>query len=339
VDKNVEYGRIYSEIANGFSTETIDNQNVYFKHPSLSDHFGLHRNYDFIIKEAQKRGLPTEEEQVNFAIEGGWWTEQKESEINILRKTVINLTKTKGKLFLPSQKASIDKQIHKNEAILLTFIKERKEIVGYTAEEFASDRYIDDTIVYVSYKNKELTIKAFSQEEYYNLSDRYIQKIKDAYSKYSILFNHEVIKRIAASGFFQNLVYLNEDAYGFWGKPTASCTKYQIDLLVYGKMYKNVIKSYAENGKPIQDDILSDADKFVQWIESQSSGGGEKSNNSKRESTSNRVTSYVGATKQDLKQMGIETEKFSGGKTLLQMAKESGGVLEKHEYLKARESS
>ena len=79
-----------------------------------------------------------------------------------------------------------------------------------------------------SIKNKELTERAFTQDEYYNLSDGFSDEIKGAFSKYSNAFNFTSLKHIAASGFFQNLVYLNEDAYSFWGKPTVQCTKYQI---------------------------------------------------------------------------------------------------------------
>jgi hypothetical protein len=153
------------------------------------------------------------------------------------------------------------------------------------------------------------------------------------------MFNSDIIRKVALCGFFQNLVYLNDDAYSFWGKATVQCSKYQIDLLLYGKMYKNMIKGYSENGKPIPDEILNDPDKFILWIDSQSKSTNFESKNKKSKSDgSNYITSPVGATSDDLNQMGIKVEKIKG-KSLLQLAEEKGGTLEKSDYFQARENN
>lgn len=336
MDKDLEYGRIYNEIVKGFSEEKIAKKTFYFKHSSFSEHFNIYNNYNLILEDVRRQGLPTEEEKIEEAIKEGWWSKDKEFEVGILKKTVTNLIKTKSKLIIPSQKDSIDKQIRRTQAILLTFSKERSEIVNFTAEEYTSKRFLDETVIALTFKNKELTERAFTQEEYYNLSDSISDEIKAAFSKYSNAFDNTNLKHIAASGFFQNLVYLNEDAYSFWGKPTVQCTKYQIDLLVYGKMYKNLIKNYAENGKPVPEDVISDPEKFVLWVENQSPD--KKGRPSKKTGSHNMVSSTVGATTEDLQKMGTKIDKVAGGKTLLQMVADSGGVLEKEQYLKAREN-
>ncbi len=340
MDKTTEFGRIYSEIANGYSKQNVNNNVIYFKHPSLTEHFSIYSNYELLLKEARNKGVPTEEEKIKEAIEGGWWTKEKEMEISILRKTITNLTKTKNKLALPSQKTAIENQLRSREAILLTFLKERQEITAYTAEDYTSQRFIDETILLLTYKNTNLTELYFTLEDYYNLNDRYIENIKNLYNQYSIVFSQQNIKCIAACGFFQNLVYLNDDAYSFWGKPTVKCTKYQVDVLVYGKMYKNFIKNSAENGNAVQEEILNDPEKLVDFVDSATQGSSKlKGPNKKSKDSRNMVSSLVGATPDDLKKMGVKTEKLAGGKSLLEMAKESGGTLEKHQYLKARESS
>jgi len=333
VDKNFTYGRIYSEIVNSFSKIKINNKLFYFKHPSLAEYFSIHSNYEFLLEEARKRGLYSEKEQLEDAILEGWWSSDKESEVNILRKTINNLIKTKNKLILPSQKDQIQLQIKKNEAILATFLKERKDLIRYTAEDYANQKFLDETIITLTYKNKELTEKAFDNEDYYYLPIEDVDKIREAYNNTSIIFSFKELKLIAASGFFQNLIYLNDDALGFWGKPASTCTKYQIDLLVYGKMYKNLIKNYAENGKPINDEILEDPEKFIEWIENQSNTPNLKSK--KQKSGKNVVSSYVGATKDDLNSLGVKTEKIRG-KSLLELAAEKGGVLDKDDYLNLR---
>lgn len=337
MDKNSEYGRIYSEICRGFSIDVIENYTVYFKHPSISEHFSVYGSYDSFIKEGKKRGLQSEEEKIEDAVIGGWWSSEKESKVNFLRKTLQNLFKTRDKLLLQSQKSQIDNQIKYSESILITYTKERREIVGYTLEDYANSKLTEELLIFFTYKNKDFTERAFTtRNEYYDLTDSHVEKIKNSFDQYSRLFNNDNIRKIAACGFFQNLVYLNEDAYSFWGKPTTQCTKYQIDLLLYGKMYKNMIRSYAENGKPIADDILNDPDAFVEWTNNQSGGSGSNSRNRKQKSGKNAVSSYVGATKEDLNHLGVKTEKIKG-KSLLDLVAEKGGVLEKNDYLSLRE--
>ncbi len=335
MDKNSEYGRIYSEICRGFSKDLIEKSNVYFKHPTIAEHFSTYSNYDVFISDGRKKGLELEKEKVEEAIKGGWWTSEKESRLNFLRKTVQNLFKTRDKLLLLSQKAEIEKQIKQTEAILITYTKERREIVGYTLEDYANSKLTEELLIFFTYKNSEFTERLFSnRDEYYDLTEGHVDKIKTSFDQYSRVFNNDNIRRIAACGFFQNLVYLNEDANSFWGMPTVKCTKYQIDLLLYGKMYKNMIRSYSENGKPIADQILSDPDTFVEWADSQSGGSSYK--NRKQKSGKNVVSSYVGATQQDLDHLGVKTEKI-GGKSLLELAAERGGQLDKNDYLSLRE--
>ena len=339
MDKNSEYGRIYSEICKGFSTDLIENSTIYFKHPTIAEHFSTYSNYDLFVKEGEKKGLQTEKEKIEEAIIGGWWSYEKESKINLLKKTVKNLFKTKDKLLYPSQKEQLEIQVKQNEAILITYNKERRDIVGYTLEDYASSKLTEELLIFFTYKNQEFTDRLFSsRSEYYDLTEDHIEKIKNSFDSYSNVFNHDNIRKIAACGFFQNLVYLNEDAYSFWGEATTQCTKYQIDTLLYGKMYKNMIRNYTENNKPVPDEVLGDPDKFVEWVDSQSPSSSVKSRNSRKNNSSNYVSNPVGATKEDLSKLGIQVEKLKG-KSLLQLAEEKGGVLEKNDYLSARENN
>jgi hypothetical protein len=341
VEKNSSnYGRIYVEILNGFTSKVINKNNYYFKHPSLAEHFTIYNSYELLVKECKQKGLLTEKEKIEEAITEGWWSSAKESEILMLKKTIANLNKTRSKLVLPSQKKSIDIQIKKNEAVLATFLRERGEITNLTAEQYANQKFIDEMAVLLTYKDKNLSDRYFTDDDFYNLPDSDYEKIKEHFNENVSMFNNYNIKCVASSGFFQNLVYLNDDAYSFWGKPTVNCTKYQIDLLVYGKMYKNLIKSYQEGGESVPDDVLDDPEKFILWTENLNNKSGQQQTKSKKmdKFSKNRVSSFVGATEDDLKQMGVKTEKIKG-KSLLDLAEASGGVLEKHDYLKARESS
>jgi hypothetical protein len=340
VDKNSFYGKIYSEICNGFSIGRISsNKLFYFKHPSLAEHFSLYNNYELNKKIAEKKGVLCEEDKIKEAIDNDWWSYENESKINLLKKTIKNLYITQEKLLYPSQKEGLDKQIRQNKNILISFEKDRKELIGYTAEEYAENKFLDDLLISLVYKDKNLCEPLFKNEdEFYSLSDKECAKIKNIFNQYTNSFSQNVLKKIAASGFFQNLVYLNSEPYSFWGKAVYQCSKYQIDLLVYGKMYRNTIDAYHKNDKPIPQEAMEDPDKFVDWIENQQN---QKETGKKRKSSdskSNMVSSYVGATNKDLQSMGVKVEKLRG-KSLLELAEEKGGTLEKSDYLNAREKA
>lgn len=341
MDKNFIYGRIYAEIKNGYSKVDIGNKTFYFKHPSVAEYFNIYSNYDNIISEAKSRGLNSEQEQLEYVISEGWWSKDKESQMNSLKKTIQNLIKTKNKLILPSQKSAIDEQIKRNESILITFAKERKEIISYTAEEYANERFLDETVICLTFEDQNLLVKSFKEkDDYYDLPDKEVEKIREMYNSNLFLFSHKNLKHVAASGFFQNLVYLNENADGFWGNAVTKCTKHQVDVLLYGKMYKNLIKSYSENGENIDDEISNDPEKFVEWVDNKTSvdSGKRVKHKVSKNGGKNLVSSYVGASKEDLDKLGVKVDKLKG-KSLLELANEKGGVLEKSDYLKARENS
>ncbi len=333
---SLNYEELFYEIICGYTLYKIDNYNIYFKHPTIIESFGVNSKYKNLLEAAKQKGLPTEEEKIKEAIEGGWWTSKKESEIKILQRSKSNLKKTKLSLQFPTEKRAIDKQIKKVESILITLIKERNEIINYTAEDYANNRFVDELIVFNTYKDASLQNKFFSDfSDYYDIDEDFFEKLKKTFG----IFQHKIselhIKLLAASGFFQNLVFLTENPEVFWGKKLLDCTKYQSDILIYGKLYKNTIKSYAESGSPVPENILEDPEKFIGWLEDQNKSYKKAAN--KKNKGKNAVSSLVGATPEDLEQMGIKVEKFKG-KTLLDLAKEKGGTLEKHDYLKVRES-
>jgi len=341
-NSTVKYGNVFTEIAVGLSQKAIEGRTYYFKHPTQAEHFEIYGKYYLIFEDAKKRGLLSEEEKIEDALKNGWWTKQKEVRFNQLNDNIKNLKITRNNLLLPSQKQQIDKEIQRNIYILSTFEKERNEIIGYTAEKYANERLYDEMLLSLTYKNSNLTERLFTDsQEYYYLSDSIVESIREGFFSSMAILSPDSIKKVAACTFFQNMLYVTSecDVMSFWGKSATQCTKYQIDLLINGKVFKNAIKNEMQQGGSISDDVLSDPEKFVLWYDSQTNNATTNSTTSSNFSGSNNaVSSFVGATKEDLKQMGVKIEKIKG-KSLLQLAEEKGGVLQKHEYLNAREGS
>lgn len=342
MEKNYKYGIIFSEIAQGYSKFTISGEEIFFKHPTQAEHFLIYSKYNSILDDAQKRGLMTEKNKVNFCIENGWWDRKKENRIDSLNFEIKNLKVTQSKLLLPSQKQQIQERITKLNNILVSFHKERNEIVGYTAEKYALDKFYDETIIALSFENENLTQRVFkSDDDYYDLPDERVEKVREIYSKYSEIISPINIKKVAACTFFQNMIYLYDDGINvmdFWGKSTSKCTKHQIDLLINAKSLKHSIKSELEAGNKLPDDILLDPDKFVEWADNRASGGTKQNAVQNSSGSDNSVSSFIGATKEDLDKMGVKIEKIQG-KSLLELAQENGGVLEKDNYMNVRQGA
>jgi hypothetical protein len=340
VDKIQYYGLIYSKVTLGHSVEFVNDKKLYFKHPTLTEHFNLYRNYNLYISYAEKIGVLKESDQLEKAVENKWWSVENESKISFLKKTIKNLYTTREKLFYQSQKKDLDQQIKYYQKLLISYEKERKDLINYTAEEYAEGKFLDNLLINLIYKDENLTEKFFETSDvFYELEDETINTIKSSFQKYTNLFSSFNLKRVAVTGFFQNLVYLTSEPTTFWGKPASQCSKYQIDLLVYGKIYRNIIESYHKGSKDIPQDISEDPDLFVEWIDNQGNDNTSKSKSKNRNSkdSKNLVSSYVGASKEDLDKMGVKVEKIKG-KSLLAMAEEKGGTLEKSDYLNVREN-
>ena len=329
--------KLYAEIIDGFSEIKWNNRALYVRHLTLYDSFKLLSLYEDFILKGLSSGLLKEDEKVKDAIDGGWWSSELEQKVSMLKTTIRNLYKTKQKIAYESQKAVLQEQIQKNEFILTSLLTDRSGFVGYTCEQYADSKYEQYLLSIAIFEDRNLTKTFLNDETLEDISENDISRLVSLYNEVLHKFSVKNIKKIGASGFMQNLIFSCEDSYCFWGKAINQCTRYQNDIFLYAKMYRNIIKSNAEIGKPIHEDIVSSPEKLIAFVEKKQVH--KQSNKaSNKVADNNTVSSYVGATGNDLKEMGVSVEKF-GGKSLLQIAREKGGIIEKSDYLGVREKS
>jgi len=334
LDENTSYyTKIFSDICRGYSSFTLKDKVYFIKHLTLAEQFALSSNYQIYENKAKALGLFSEKDQINFAVEQGWWSIENEEKTNFFRKVITNLKKTREKLVYKSQKEAVDAQIKQNEAMLLAFLKQRNDLLVYTTENYINKKIQEELFKLVLFKDSSLKECCYCDNDLYEEEDiDLISEIAIEVEKAAVFLKNDSIKRVAASGFFQNLIFLSETAHEFWGKPVTQCSKYQIDVLLYGKSYRNFIRGQAESGKALHEDIVSDPEKLISFVENYNPNSKKPFKKTKGE---NAVSSYVGATQEDLKDLGVQVEKVQGH-TLLDLARKSGGVLEKDDYLKAR---
>lgn len=324
---------IFSEIIKGFSKKSIENiGTLYFKHINNQDAADIDLYHQQFIDKAKNQGLPTEEEQGSYIIKEGLWSKEKNIRIKDLELFINNLKTTKSKLFIQSQINQINEEINKNLNELNALKSEKKELVGFTVEDYASKK-INEYYMYVSlYKDENLKEKFFSEEDYSDLENLSILKLIKTYNEVMSRFNDKNLKKIGISGYFSNIFYLsNDDPFIFYGKPLVELSFYQIELFNYGKYFKGIL-TQAKNRPP--DSIMEDPDKLIEWFEGSRNVDEVLNKNSKVAQKDNVATSLVGATSEDLKRLGLRKEEQSNVIDLNKEAAKKGGKLSMEDLIK-----
>ena len=202
---------------------------------------------------------------------------------------------------LPSQVKRINKDIEKAEATLETRKAKRKALVADTCESYAKNKNNDYSIYLCLYKDPELTQKFFTWDEFCEVPKA---TLGDLFSMYVESVNHLTvnnIKFLALSPSFALYYNLMGSAnlYKFFEKPIYSLSFYQLNLLNYGKVLNSII----EHMEGIPDNVKKNPDDLLDYADSKS-----KHKKVADKSKEKQGFSIVGATKEDMSEMGVHDE-------------------------------
>jgi len=167
----------------------------------------------------------------------------------------------------------------------------------------------------------------FTPEEFEDLEEKKMMELISIYNHTTAKFNSNKLKLISLAGFFTNIFYLCEnDAFVFYGKAIVGLTFYQIELFGYGRYYKSLLEQ--TEGQP-PEDMMDKPEKLVEWFESTKSAKEALDKVDKGEGT---ASSLVGATKQDLKRLGLDNPQETVN--LAKKAAAKGGKLTMEDMMK-----
>jgi len=331
-DKN-KLKLIFIDILRGYSIALYEKSKIFVKHHTNLDAGDIdYRKEDFRNK-AIKSGLPTLESQEKYIIKENLWSEEKNKEIKKTKDFVTGLRATKSKLFKELEIKQVQDSIDEYNLKLINLINEKKELIGFTVEDYVTKK-INEYYMFISlFKDKNLETSFFTEEEFDDLDNKNLFALINIYNKISEDFKDINIKRIALSSSYLSLFNLCEDnIYSLHGKPAIFLTFYQIELFSFARYFKNVV-SNAKHKPP--DEYYEDPDKLIEWVESSKNMEEilEKTNkNSKNQDAKAIVaTSIVGASKEDLKKAGLDQGK---GISLVEEANKKGGALSMQDLMK-----
>lgn len=318
--------KIYQEVVDGYSPVEIDDRTIYIKHFKLSDFLVLDDLYKKFIDEAKLEGVPSQQDKLKYLKENGLWSDKDDQEINELQSFIQSLEKNKGVQILPSIVEQFNKDIRLNTIKLNRKKSKLNELCGLTADTYANHKITEYHILYTFFKDRELTTPLLSNKEFINLVDEEVDIYLQQYFNYIHILNEENIKKLAASIFFQNLFVICEnDPLAFYGKPVIQLTTFQQDLFLYAKIFRNIII----NNPKIPESIRNDPNALLDYHHS--SNNAQKIIN--REERDNVATSLIGATKEDIQKLNIESDKTVD---IFAELRKKGGELRGEDIMKLR---
>lgn len=269
------------------------------------------------IEDAKAKGLPTEEEKLEILKEQEIWTEEEERELKQIEEELITQEQTLKNLVIKSQKQILNAKILINRKKLTQKIKEKKEALDLTCEEYGERKSQEEIVYYNFFKDEGLKDTYFSKDEFDEMPQIELHFLMSVHMESQVNFTHQNIKRVAAFPFFLNSFFIcNDDPLQFYGKPVVGLTMNQVSLFSIGKYFKAMI-SKSEAEPPETEDV----DELIEWYESTISKEALA-----KQMEDKQASTVVGASKEDLKGV-IDTSMGSNlGKQAARIRKETGKV-------------
>jgi len=319
---------IFSEVLRGYTLVNSEKfGKVRIKHFTNYDSAELDIKNKYFYDKALKEGLPTRQERIDFLLKENIWTDEKNKNIIELRSLLAGLQKSKSKVFLKAHIDDINKQIEENQVKLTAAEVEKEEMIGFCAEVYSARRvnehYMHNALL------SESGDRLFTNDEFEDLDSDKVMGLIETYNKSTKQFNSSVLKKVSLAPFFTNLFYLCENnAHIFFGKPLVNLTFYQIELFGYARYYKSMMEN---SEAKVPDEIKENPDKLIDWFDSTKSAR-DTLDKSKNEGVEGSATTLVGATKGDLKRLGLDNPNETIN--LAKKAAEKGGSLTMEDMMK-----
>jgi len=323
--KNEFYISLVGEAFDGYTEVVLDDKPAYIKHISLKDQRYLHKYYEKYKALALSKGLDSEEDRVAYVIKEGMWSPEEDTKIASLKFEIENLKKTQTQLPLPSQREEMGATIVERDEDLAKLLSQKQEVIGQTAEDYATSRSGDEILRFLLFKDEKLTKHLYTEEQFGELEAWEVVRINLLQADVSERFADKKIQEAVLRPFFSMYLSLCENVGAFYSKPVTSLSVYQLRVVLFGRMFFNVF----QNTDDIPDNIKQDPEKLLAFSENQ--------NNKDKRKTGIRedadASMVFGATTEDMKtldapegneELSAEAEKHGGQLNMEQMMRLAG---------------
>lgn len=301
---------LFNEITKGYSKRRFRNSPIFIKHLGITEKAFFDIRFQEFYEYALTSGIPSEDQALAKAVEDEFWSKKEEEEIDLLKKYIDRLILTKKNLIRKLEIEAISNQIDEERQKLAKKISQRKDILGKTAEEYASNRS-NDYIIYESlFKNEALTEKVFEENEFEEMTYEDLVEYILFFNEYMDDFKEYHLQKISLLDFFQPYYLVLDQPMQFWGKPMVQLTDFQVRTTIYGKIFKNIFET-TEN---IPDNIRHDPERLFEYTDKSRANKNFESKQKNKDKAS--AEAVFGATKEEIQEM-----KGAGVKSLNEVMK------------------
>ena len=301
---------LFNEIIKGYSKRRFKSSPIFIKHLGISEKAFFDYRFREFYEYAISSGIPSEDEALKRAIEEQFWSQKEEDSIDISKKYIDRLILTKKNLIRKLEIESISNQIDEERQKLAKKLSERKDVIGKTAEEYASNRS-NDYIIYESlFSDETLTKRVFTEADFEEMTYEDLVEYILFFNEYMDEYKEYNLQKIALLDFFQPYYLVLDQPMQLWGKPMVYLSDFQVRTTIYGKIFKNIF----ETNEHIPDNVKNDPDKLFEYTDRSKAKKTFESKQKNKDKAS--AEAVFGATKEEIEEM-----RGAGGKSLNQVMK------------------
>lgn len=318
MENGLQYQKLFKDICVGCSKVESSFGLAYIKHITIFEQSEIEEAREEYFKLAQGQGLPTVEEALVSLYDEDLWTKAEENLIKQEELFVKKLVDQKKNTYLKSQIDSFNAQIEQSLKKINDLKNKRNSFLGNTCENFADQKMTENFIKETFYKDQELKIKFFKDDEFDELTVQDLSRLIGFYNLVNKKTSDLNIQKMVLQDFFSYYISYSEDPIHFFGKPVAVLSLNQIKTLLYARYFKNI---FANNDK-IPEEFKKDPEKIIDYV-----NANEKAKKLQEKTKDGQAQSIVGATKEDYEYLNM-TKGNTKQLSLKEQAKKKGGSLD-----------
>ena len=312
----VNYRYLFRDIVVGFCEVDIEGKTLFVKHLSALDQVNLEILEEQFFTKAKNRGLPTEQEALDRLEEEEMWAKGDEAEIERQRQYLKGVEDTRKQLYLKTELEINEKQLEEARDKLGELLFAKADLVGQTWEKYSRSLVTDHYILKSFFKDRDLTVVYYTDEEISELPLKELQVITQLYNLHVGLFTDQHIQDLTLQDFYAPYFPFCDNVMNFFNKPLFQLSSNQVKIIVFTRMFKNIFENYPK----IPESIRKDSTKIIDYVNAQDKAKDVMSNLDK-----DGASTVMGATKEDYEYLGYQVN--PKGKSLTDMLKEKGGKM------------
>ena len=312
----VNYRYLFRDIVVGFCEVDIEGKTLFVKHLSALDQVNLEVLEEQFFTKAKNRGLPTEQEALDRLEEEEMWAKGDEAEIERQKQYLKGVEDTRKQLYLKTELEINEKQLEEARNKLGELLFAKADLVGQTCEKYSRSRVNDHYILKSFFKDRDLTVVYYTDEEISELPLKELQVITQLYNLHVGLFTDQHIQDLTLQDFYAPYFPFCYNVMNFFNKPLFQLSSNQVKIIVFTRMFKNIFENYPK----IPESIRKDSAKIIDYVNAQDKAKDVMSNLDK-----DGASTVMGATKEDYEYLGYQSN--LKGKSLTDMLKEKGGKM------------